>query len=61
MRDLKQTMGFVSLQIEMRKALDFASYKAEMDKYAFPSEIQGALNTAFEAFLSRLCGGEHDE
>lgn len=49
MSDLKQTMDFVSSQIEMRKALDIASYKAEMDKYGFPTEIQDAFNAAFEA------------
>ena len=49
MRDLKQNMDFVSSQIEMRKALDIASYKAGMDKYGFPTEIQDAFNAAFEA------------
>lgn len=49
MSDLKQTMDFVSSQIEMRKALDIASYKAEMDKYGFPTEIQDAFNAAFNA------------
>lgn len=48
MSDLKQAMDFVSSQIEMRKALDIASYKAGMDKYDFPPEIQDAFNAVFE-------------
>lgn len=48
MSDLKQTMNFVRSQIEMRKALGIASYKAEMDKYGFPTKIQDAFNAAFE-------------